>query len=557
MANYFDSRSNDFNTAINDYKNNANSVAQQQLQGAIDQAGGAKSLLMEKTQVLAGASEAKTSDLLQAGVSHAMNELGLDMSVTGLGSKILPWAAKKIKGKVAQDEASRNEANEAARQDPRLGDSGRTEDAIPAGDDAARARYLDRMADEDNARGDGPQFNPSEGQNGLPRGGEQNTGAGGEDAGGRAPSNGGGDTAPQAQELDMVTGQPIRDARYEAQDDMPRAPVLDEDGKPMIDESTRIQNKQIDDANADGPGIDSLTGSRLRVGEGFQAPSQPAVDFSGAAARARPPPALSEEQASAPDLPSIDSLIAQPSDVGEDIFRGAYNPEQASALSRIGQSRQFAGAPARPNADIDAIPSRAPADLASEPIGGFSQITRTQQQLAQSGDSPATIADRGQIDAESGLNAARPGQTTWQSRLQNTQENVAQNLQEDTQLATRETADIGGEIAQSFGSKALGVAGDAFGFAADILAPAAAIWGGYEAIKGLRAGVADSEGANDPWSKAENLIGQAQTAAGGMNAEISADQFSEKLGSNRPSFGSLAAPTFDSSQLGGAMSGHF
>ena len=98
MANYFDSRSNDFNTAINDYKNNANSVAQQQLQGAIDQAGGAKSLLMEKTQVLAGASEAKTSDLLQAGVSHAMNELGLDMSVTGLGSKILPWAAKKIKG---------------------------------------------------------------------------------------------------------------------------------------------------------------------------------------------------------------------------------------------------------------------------------------------------------------------------------------------------------------------------------------------------------------------------------------------------------------------------
>jgi len=93
--------------------------------------------------------------------------------------------------------------------------------------------------------------------------------------------------------------------------------------------------------------------------------------------------------------------------------------------------------------------------------------------------------------------------------------------------------------------------------AADVLGPAAAIWGGVEAIKGLKEGVEDSTGANDPWTKAESLISMAQGKASGLNAEISADQFSSKIGGGRPAFGSLSAPTFDTSQVGAMMGSHF
>ena len=58
-------------------------------------------------------------------------------------------------------------------------------------------------------------------------------------------------------------------------------------------------------------------------------------------------------------------------------------------------------------------------------------------------------------------------------------------------------------------------------------------------------------------AKVQELLGTAGVQQNNMNAAISADQFSSKVGAGRPSFGSLAAPTFDSSSIMQSMGGHF
>ena len=67
MANFFDSRSNDFNTAIDNYRNNINSVAQGQLTTNMSQLSSAKDMMMDKAGILAGADESTIANKLQAG----------------------------------------------------------------------------------------------------------------------------------------------------------------------------------------------------------------------------------------------------------------------------------------------------------------------------------------------------------------------------------------------------------------------------------------------------------------------------------------------------------
>ena len=92
----------------------------------------------------------------------------------------------------------------------------------------------------------------------------------------------------------------------------------------------------------------------------------------------------------------------------------------------------------------------------------------------------------------------------------------------------------------------------------DVLGPAAAIFGGVEAARGIHSDVKDSlDPNNNPFAKVQQLIGSAGVQQDSLNAAISADQFSSKVGAGRPSFGSLAAPTFDSSSIMQGMGGHF
>ena len=81
---------------------------------------------------------------------------------------------------------------------------------------------------------------------------------------------------------------------------------------------------------------------------------------------------------------------------------------------------------------------------------------------------------------------------------------------------------------------------------ADLLGPAAAIYGIIEAGHGL---YEDAKLQSDSaFKQANTVIAQAQQQQAGLSADISADQFASKVGAARPSFGSLAAPSMDTSQ---------
>ena len=139
-----------------------------------------------------------------------------------------------------------------------------------------------------------------------------------------------------------------------------------------------------------------------------------------------------------------------------------------------------------------------------------------------------------------------------------TSSGALRDLQAQAANESRNLSSTVGDYEASFGEKAAGAAGDIFGFLGDVLGPAAAIFGGVEAARGIHSDVKDSLDPNyNPFAKVQELLGTAGVQQNNMNAAISADQFSSKVGAGRPSFGSLAAPTFDSSSIMQSMGGHF
>jgi len=587
MAGYYDSASNDFNTAINNYKNSVGSVAQSMIQGDISQVSNAKDLLMEKAGILAGGEESSISDKIQAGMSKTMDELGLDMSIHTIGGKILPWAAKKLKGKVQNMAKDRQTAKNNA--------SEQTRDDIPEADDAARQDYLDRMGRQDALNDD---------QVRLPQGGEQNAGAGAADNTIAQPNTGA--AGGEAQDLDAVTGQPIVRGSVDDNPDVdpiPEDQPRNADGSLMEDEGDRVARitaqNQADDAasglnpfGARGPvgsgNADAMAASRAaqaRVDAGV------AGDARGAAAAAparTAAPTASEAEAGAGKSSSIQEEFARRQGTSsytaeeEESLRGDFNPAVRQTLEARGNVSNQTGPPSRPDGDIDGIPANpartapramtaeeAQASRAGDTLTG--RITVAQRSGPSAEQQQAALDDQAQIarENEAGVQPARPPERVEpqdrppvENNLANEEEMTSSGALRDLQAQAaneaRQTTSQIGDFEASIGEKAAGAAGDVFGFLGDILGPAAAIFGGVEAARGIHSDVKDSlDPNNDPFAQVQKLIGQAGVQQTGMNAAISADQFSSKVGAGRPSFGSLAAPTFDSSSLMQSMGGHF
>ena len=122
--------------------------------------------------------------------------------------------------------------------------------------------------------------------------------------------------------------------------------------------------------------------------------------------------------------------------------------------------------------------------------------------------------------------------------------------------AARRTAITAGADAESsFGTEALGLASKTIGALADVLGPAAAIYGIIEAGHGL---YEDAKLQSDnAFKQANTVIAQATQQQNNLASDISADQFASKVGASRPSFGSLAAPSMDTSQMAGGGSQQF
>tara|TARA_R110002072_G_scaffold95784_2_gene211018 strand:+ start:2503 stop:4251 length:1749 start_codon:yes stop_codon:yes gene_type:complete len=579
-----------FNDAINNYKNNRGSVAQEQLEGAIAGVRGKQQMAQEILETKAGGMEASISDHIQAGMSKTMDELGLDMSIKTVGSKILPWAAKKIKGKVADMD---NEF--AARKAAQRQAGEQTDIDVPAGDDAARATYLDRQADLDRMNGNQARPEPPD------RAGQSN------DAGGPTSDAAAADTP---QELDMFGNprqRPGQDPEGAAEEPTPE--VRDDDGNVLEDEDTRVANiRAQNEADDAGRGdVDYYTGTRQPLGSQEVPESGPDLTTGGAnraanaEARAQRAGEGGEGGGGAADTSAAGQAAARgaardTSGESEEAFRGAFTSDTQAALGRVGAERAAArasntGPAARPDGDVDNISSQGPsstggrfADGSEAPAppprtaeGGpdyrppqegetTGNITRAQTQGEQGGMSAESQADQEQIAREAGNRPYtdenfEPVSTEWRSQLQNQEQTESQNVSSIERTGGRDLAEEEGgitdEITQGIGRTILGGIGDGLGFAASILGPAAAIFGGIEAARGLVKSTTEAAGANDPYAKVKGLISQAQGQQNTLSAEISSDQFAEKVGAGRPSFGSLAAPTMDTSQAMQAMGSHF
>ena len=153
-----------------------------------------------------------------------------------------------------------------------------------------------------------------------------------------------------------------------------------------------------------------------------------------------------------------------------------------------------------------------------------------------------------------------PGASGATNDIENQIQHTSSAMEENANSA-REAADrIAGEAGESLAGLGGGEAGSmlaglgrGLSGLADILGPAAAMWGGIEAAKEI----AHVNAGGDPYSAVEGIIGKEQGVQNHLNAAISSDQFAEKVGSARPSFGSLAAPVFTTVGGGGGGGSHF
>ena len=138
-----------------------------------------------------------------------------------------------------------------------------------------------------------------------------------------------------------------------------------------------------------------------------------------------------------------------------------------------------------------------------------------------------------------------------------TRDTAVDQANADAATAARRGAVVAGEevTESTVGSDALAIAGRGIGMLADILGPAAALYGIIEAGHGL---YEDAKlQSNDAFKQANTVIAQAQQQQNSLTADISADQFASKVGAARPSFGSLAAPSMDTSQMASGGGGQF
>ena len=140
---------------------------------------------------------------------------------------------------------------------------------------------------------------------------------------------------------------------------------------------------------------------------------------------------------------------------------------------------------------------------------------------------------------------------------------AADSLSQRVEGAATDAEDVGKSLAEKAGtalseitgSDVLGGFGSFLGIAGDFLGPVMGGIGLYEAAKG--AADAENDADSDPYAAVKKIIAQGQTKMAGLDADISSDQFAEKIGGTRaPAFGSLAAPVFSTQGLTG-MSQHF
>ena len=158
-----------------------------------------------------------------------------------------------------------------------------------------------------------------------------------------------------------------------------------------------------------------------------------------------------------------------------------------------------------------------------------------------------TSASASRVASQASDQASAAATTAAEQTATTTAEQVASS----TESAA---AGLGETIAKGAGSF-LSTAGGFLGDLLPIVGVGLAGYTLYESLDDIDKGM--GEEGNDPYAKVRADLAQGQSKVQSMTAQISADQFSSKVGGAAPAFGSLAAPTFSTAQQMSGATGHF
>ena len=626
MSSFYDQRSKELLGTVNDYSQNLNSITQQNLQSSISSIGGLKQMQDITTQTLAGGKEAQLTKIVQDHMEKMGSELGIDMSVSGVGKPVLSYTSKKIKGFAEDRIAKAKEAiskklpgqesdpenirgtkpapEPAADSGTELSDfSGRSNIARPAGDlPSARPQgNLDRSPRQNNIEEDEDDEPPVEppSTSSIPTSTTQDLGTAGDDLPSVASDlnpfqSGSVPITPRAatSELSDFSNLPDslgwRSGIHTGAGDPLSGPGDFPEVEPI--NASALNTNALNEVPQMGGGRTSyltdraqnpfrLQGSDLdtsvlrkgppadlpEIPQGkfqFQRPTQPragdldagsaATDDAGSSliqpasiqqGRVLPQGAGGGEQEARDKLAQALKGGKRPAQVDDEPEADAPEPQLAGP-SRTGGRFADTGAEAPP-----APPRNAPGGPDGPPI----QQTESDPLQRPTAPEPSSNVST-QVESE---------QTNISESMASDSRQAADSLSQRVEGAATDAEDVGKSLAEKAGtalseitgSDVLGGFGSFLGIAGDFLGPVMGGIGLYEAAKG--AADAENDADSDPYAAVKKIIAQGQTKMAGLDADISSDQFAEKIGGTRaPAFGSLAAPVFSTQGLTG-MSQHF
>ena len=248
-----------------------------------------------------------------------------------------------------------------------------------------------------------------------------------------------------------------------------------------------------------------------------------------------------------------------------DIFSNVRAPPPSQAGAPAPPSQGAPGAPG----EAAAPPPQAQADLpggraSPAPEQAEEPAAPAPEQAPEVGEEP----EKNPLQSEATMDDSGGDLITAEQTAAKSAEATSSAAADDVAgLAEETTADVadatGGALTEGLAGLLGGAATGAgylaagLGAIAPLVAPVAALVGLGEGIKSLVDFGQNQIKENADYKTASDELASGQNKIDSMSASISSDQFASQVGTNIPKFGSLAAPTFDTSQMSSLGATHF
>ena len=537
--NLFDNMTNAFEQSLNNYKAGAGSVAQGKIQANEALTGGKQQLMRAGITAKESIGTSEIQSKIAEGSQKLMKELGIDLSfkpsLAGLkgfsdfaGGRAARWTARFQKEN-NPGLTTRNPTDVSSE----IGQSDVAFDVAPAGGGAAAGA----------GAGAGP---PVAGAGAGPPVADAGAGAGAGAPVADAGAEGGGAAAGGA---DMAAGAGAGDGIFG---------------------SVPTPFQQSADAGAEALGGESNIVSSFAVGG--QDAIQAGIQASRSAAMSRAPAQLQDlSQGGQQGIDATASSALPETSLAPDIFPTL--PSQtwgilpgdvtAQAGSRMGSTIRVgtgeggggggaAASAARPppatgGPTIDSTGGVTPAPAPTNPA------TQTQQPN-QSFDDDPDVMDSLDTSRWAGGGGGAPDESLFNPPSSTAANNLTEEASGLADSAAAEVSTLSSTLIEGAGTVLSGIGG-AIGDILPVVGPILAGVGLFEGFHKLNKPFGDA--GPDPYAGVRATLADGQSKLNMLGTQISADQFATKVGAGSPAFGSLAAPTFNTSQQMGGATDHF